>query len=199
MRFVFSAAAAAAVIALVACSSDGSSSGGSGGSLDCGWLASDNCWKTTAAVGCFDMKGDAPGTLSADNKTCTYANGKVVTFEQPLVLPIPTGATWSFTVTANGQQCLTFKKPNNDTMELTTSAGTVNETNSSVGLTVTCPNGTSYNAPPATELSLFKCDGGLLSFPGSEWSSSSAGTSTTVDFSLVGTRGDTSLVFTCQR
>ncbi len=57
----------------------GSSSKGSGGTLDCAWLAGDNCWKTTAsaALSCLPP-ADATGTLSADNATCTYATGQVV-------------------------------------------------------------------------------------------------------------------------
>ena len=79
----------------------GGSSGGSSASLDCAYLASDNCWKTTAAAASSCLPAESEiGMLSADGSTCTFATGDVVTFTPALVLPLPTATTptWNFTV-----------------------------------------------------------------------------------------------------
>jgi hypothetical protein len=199
MRIVLSAASAAIVVALFACSSsgNGSSAGGSSGTLDCAWLASDNCYKTTlAAAMCADAPGTpAGGTLSADGSTCTYANGKVVTFNPPLVLPLSDPPTWSFTVTMNGAMCMQYTNHPQQGIVLTTSAGTASESPAG-GMTITCPNGVSYTASGGNGLALLGCDGGITDLPGSIWGS----TATSVDLQLLGSGGTSAFaVFTCQR
>src|SRR5262249_44493283 len=102
------------------CGSSGGPSGPSG-TLDCAWLAGDNCWKTTAsaATSCLPPPSET-GTFSADKSTCTYASGPVVTFTPPLVLPIPnSGATWNFTVANGTAPCLTYKQGVDKAMTLT--------------------------------------------------------------------------------
>jgi hypothetical protein len=179
----------------------GSSSGGK--SLDCAYLASDNCWKTTAtaAASCVPAQSEV-GTFSADGKTCTYASGVVVTFTPALVLPLPTNGTqsWNFTVaTAAAATCLAYKDDGNGGITLTVQGQTVKETPvGALGLSLTCPDGTSYSNSNA--FSIFSCpDAGLLGgLPGSGWSS----TDTSVSFSLLAATSGSDLgqpVFNCQK
>ena len=85
----------------IACSSSNGGDGSPAASLDCAWLAGNNCWKSTIsdAQSCLPPK-DETGILSADMKSCTYASGAVVTFDQALVLPVPDEPMWNFTVTS---------------------------------------------------------------------------------------------------
>jgi hypothetical protein len=175
-------------------SSGGGSGGGPGGTLDCAWLSSDNCWKTTAAAAqsCLPASTEM-GTLSADNKTCTYASGATVTFDTALTLPLPADpsqVTWNFTVTKNGQSCFVFHQQNNqNNISMTTSAGTASV---AVGAdyTVSCPGGASYSASSSNVLSLLSCDAGVLGgFPGTTYES----TATSVWLSMLGAGGMQSL------
>ena len=88
MRLSF--AMLAAVPLGLGCSSGGDGSNTPSASLDCAWLAGNNCWKSTLAQAesCLPPKSES-GTLSADMKSCTYASGAVVTFDSALVLPVP--------------------------------------------------------------------------------------------------------------
>jgi hypothetical protein len=167
---------------VVACSS--SSSGLSGAPLDCNWLSSQNCWKTTvaAASSCLPATsvdggvGPGPqGKLSADGKTCTYpTGGAVVTFDSPLTFPLPDAshADWNFTVTTGSTQCMRFTQPGpQQGFTVATSAGTVSETVVGEGIQIRCPDGSEYAAQNA--LDLLSCTGGLSALPGDEWSSAS--------------------------
>ncbi len=179
----------------------GSSS--SGKKLDCAYLAGDNCWKTTAAAATSCLPADSEvGTLSADGKTCTYASGTVVTFASALVLPLPdTGSTnWNFTVTgADGQPCLAYKDDGNGGLTLTVQGQSVKEgAAGGLGVSLTCPDGTTYSNSNAFEL--FSCpDAGFLGgLPGATWSD----TSTSISLALLATSsgGDSGLsVFSCQK
>jgi len=183
------------VCAIASCSSSGSSEGSSA-SLDCNWLGKeDNCYKTTvaAATACLPAMGES-GTLSQDNRTCTYASGIVVTFDQALVLPIPNQAIWNFTVARQGQNCLRYEEPSDSSFRVTTSAGTFGESVTGLGLTVTCPDGTSFSN--SNGLDLLSCDGGFLGgLPGN----ASSGSDTTAVFSLIGTSGGATPVFDCRK
>lgn len=188
------------VLAMVAvgfgCSSGG---GGSSATLDCAWLAGDNCWKTTAdeALTCLPPATET-GVLSADNKTCTYASGAQVTFTPALVLPVPlSDAPWNVTITKGGVDCLHFENPNGG-FKLVVSGHTVTEGRSgATGLAVTCPDGTKYTNANALDLLNCGADGGLsiAGFPGNTWSS----TSTSVSLGLIGTTNDSLPLFDCQR
>lgn len=188
-----------AVVVVVIGSGCGSSGGGgSSGTLDCAWLAGDNCWKTTAddAVACLPPTTEI-GVLSADNKTCTYTSGAQVTFTPALVLPAPLSPAWNFTITKGGADCLHFENPN-DGFKLVVRGHTVTEARSGpAGIAVTCPDGTTYTTTNA--LALFNCgaDGGLsiAGFPGD----TSFSTSTSVSVGLLGTTNDSLPLFDCQR
>lgn len=171
--------------------------GSSDKSLDCAYLASDNCWKTTATDGtsCLPAAG-AMGTLSADNASCTYATGQTIMFTPALVLPLATGfKDWNFTVTTDGQDCLHYEE-NSGGFALTASADTVTETlTGTSGIDLTCPDGTSYANPNA--LALLNCPGGSAGgLPGNTTNS----TSTSVTFALINT-GSTQAItaFDCSR
>jgi hypothetical protein len=169
---------------------------GGGGSLDCAWLTGDNCWKSTtsAAQSCLPAS-DAQGTFSADNATCTYATGHVVTFTPPLTLPLPDDPTWNFTVAASGQTCLHYEQKANGDLSLTVGNQTFTEgASGAMGVRFTCPDGTSY--VNANAFDLFSCPEGLNGMPGCGWSSSDS----SVSFSLIGTSGSSGMpIFDCTK
>ncbi len=170
---------------------------GGGSTLDCAWLAGDNCWKATAdeAAACLPPTTET-GVLSADGKTCTYASGAQVTFTPALVLPVPNNADWNFTITNGGADCLHFE--NTTGLKLVVSGHTVTEGRSgAAGIQISCPDGTRY--ANANALDLLGCNadasvsfGGL---PGNSWSTSS----TSVSVGLVGTSASSLPLFKCQR
>ena len=165
----------------------GSSGSGPSGTLDCAWLAGDNCWKTTAsaAESCLPSSSET-GTFSADKSTCTYASGVVVTFTPPLALPVPnTGATWNFSVAKGGAACLAYKEDAGKAMTLTVMGQTFTESPSGAGINVRCPDGTSVGTSNA--LGLLSCPGGSFGgLPGIFW----AGTSTNLSVGLINTSSD---------
>ena len=55
------------------------------------------------------LRPRSPALLSADDATCTYASGAVVTFTPPLVFPISTDTNWNFTISNGGQDCLALR------------------------------------------------------------------------------------------
>jgi hypothetical protein len=123
---------------------------GSVGIFDCALVAGDNCWKTTIAAGAGCLPpGTAKGALSADDKTCTYATGTVVTFASPLFV----GATpnlSSFAIATGGSPCLRIDVLTNGSTS-TTSAGAVSlSVDKSAGmLTLTCPSGAAFTGAVA--------------------------------------------------
>lgn len=192
-----------AMLVLAVGSGCGGSSGGSSSTLDCAWLAGDNCWKMTAneAVACLPPTTET-GTLSADNKTCTYASGSQVTFTPALVFPIPLdNPAWNFTITKGGADCLHFENPS-DGFKLVVGGHTVTEGRSgALGISVSCPDGTT--ATNANAINLLDCgaDGGasLGGLPGNVSSSFSTSSSASVSVGLLGTSNDSLPLFDCQR
>jgi hypothetical protein len=182
-------------IALVVCVLAGCSSNKN---LDCAYLASENCWKTTAAeaMSCLPPDG-AVGVLAADNGSCTYATGQVVTFSPALTLPLPGSGKndWNFSLATNGAQCLHYQEDSGG-FSLTVGKDTVSEMEQSpMGIELVCPNGQGYSNSNA--LSLLSCPGGMFStLPGNATSS----TSTSVSFSLINTDSANAVtVFDCSR
>jgi len=185
--------AVALLFLTVACAS--SSSGASGPPIDCAWLSSDNCWKTTAAAAesCLPASG-ATGKLAADRKTCTYSTGQVVTFDSPLTLPLPDQPNFNFTITSGGATCFRFQQSSQQDFVLTTHAGSATVTAAGGGETIRCPDGTSYAASITQALSDLSCDAGPLGgLPGTSWSSSTG----SVTFTLLGTAGGGASVLSC--
>ena len=170
-------------------------------SLDCAWLEGDNCWKTTlsGATSCLPAAGDT-GVLAADGRTCTYASGHVVTFDEPLVLPLPIDGDvqFRFTVTAGGQACMRFVETEN-AMTLTVGDQIFEEqTTGGTNMRITCPDGSSYSNDNA--LDLLECRGDFFSslaiMPGTSWGSGN----TSVSFGLLGYSDEQALpIFSCQQ
>jgi hypothetical protein len=191
MRLSF--AILASVSLWIGCSSGGDGSNSTSASLDCAWLAGNNCWKSTLsqAESCLPPKSES-GTLSADGKSCTFASGAVVTFDSALALPVPDDPVWSFTVTSAGQPCLRFQDtPGGFT--LTVNGQTFTEAAAGLGLQVTCPDQTAFSNSNAFDL--LSCDGGFLGgLPGKAWSD----TSTSVSFNLIGGADGSASIFRCR-
>jgi hypothetical protein len=193
-----------AVVAVVGCAAAacGSSSDGTpstpAGTLDCAWLASNNCWKTTAnmATSCL-APAASTGTLSADKRTCTYAAGPVVTFAPALPLPLPDSPTWNVTVTSGGQSCLRYIEPDDGSITLEVKGQTYTEASAgTTGLKVTCPDGAVYTT--ANMFDLLSCSGGFLGgVADTAWTSST----TSASLSLINTSAssdDSVAVFDCR-
>jgi hypothetical protein len=170
-------------------STGGSGAGGNGAtsadSLDCAWLASENCWKTTAtsASSCLPPATEH-GVLNADNTSCTFASGAVVTFTQALVLPVPDSPTWNFTIANQGQTCLHYQETQTG-FTLTVGSQTVKEASTgALGLQITCPGGASFSDSNAFDLLNCDSDAGLFGgLPGNAYSETTTG----LIFGLIGT------------
>jgi hypothetical protein len=168
-------------------------------SLDCAWLEGNNCWKTTlaGATACVPAVGDT-GVLTADGSTCTYASGHVVTFDEPLILPVPNdGYYFRFTLTQNGQECLRFVETERS-MTVTVGGESVEQTTNGLRVGVTCPDGSSVSNGDA--FSLLECREDLLEalalVPGYSWASSD----TSLSFGLIGYTNEQGLpVFSCSQ
>ncbi|MET0790537.1 MAG: hypothetical protein ABW061_03370 [Polyangiaceae bacterium] len=175
----------ACVLGLVSLSTGCSSSDGAKASLDCAWLAGQNCWKTTAslATSCLPPKAET-GVLSADNSKCSYASGSVVTFAPPLVLPVPDSPNWNFTIANAAQPCLQYQESDTG-FKLTVGDQTVSEALSGpIGLQIECPGGATYSNSNAFDLLNCGSDAGVTfgGLPGNAYSD----TATSVSFSLIG-------------
>jgi len=164
-------------------SSDGEPAGG----LDCAWLASNNCWKTTisSAASCLPSTAES-GVLSADSRTCTYASGAVIAFATPLVLPIPDeeDRSWDFTITNQGQTCLHFQE-SETAFSLTVGSQTVAESSfGALGLQIECPAGDRYSNSNAFDLLSCNADSGAFfgGLPGNAYTHSGS----SITFSLLG-------------
>jgi hypothetical protein len=189
----------ALVVGVVAVGCGGSGGGGGPDTLTCAFLAGDNCWKATVAkaTSCLPAAGTT-GVLAADNASCTYATGQVVTFTSPLTLPLPQGAVaWNFNVTTNGAPCLHYADTASG-FDLTAGGDTVSELPGSGGsLELMCPDGTAYTNKNA--LALLSCPGANFGdLPGNTTSSSA----TSVTFGLINASASSTAsvtVFDCSR
>jgi hypothetical protein len=168
--------------------------------LTCAWLEGNNCWKTmlSGAVTCLPAEGDT-GVLAADGSSCMYASGHIVTFEEPLVLPVPDeNYYFRFNVTANGQQCLRYVETER-TMTVTVGGDqTFEQTSNGLGLRFTCPDGSSVSNDNAFDL--LECREDLLAaialMPGYSYGSGN----TSIGFGLLGYSEEQALsIFSCSR
>jgi hypothetical protein len=165
-----------------------------GAPLDCAWLASNNCWKTTVAAAASCVPDPSTrGTLSADGTTCTYASGTTVDFATPVVLPIDSEPPWHFTVTTAGQQCLTYDADPNSDLALNVQGMSISEKSAGLSLQITCPDGSQYAAPNAFDL--LQCDDFFTDAPGNE----DSGTDTSVSLGLLDGTSMPLQVFDCER
>lgn len=180
-------------LALVACVGEGEDPPRTPGpprALDCAWARGDNCFKSVvaAAAACLPPL-DAVGALSEDGRTCTFATGQTVTFDDPVRLPFPDGSrAWNFTVRANGRECLRVTEPDIRHWSVASPAGAVDFVATSASdATAICPDGSRFFAADWSELQL-SCaqDGPLGETPGAD---SSIYDDHSVTYRLTGTGG----------
>jgi hypothetical protein len=172
--------------------------------LDCDWAqTNENCWKpfVLAVDNCLGQ-GDAgpvrdaqPGVLSADRKSCTYANGTTIVGAVPIDQPITDASDdrpRSFVVQlASGQVCLRYDQ--SVYLEagvqgtVVGPSGTLKWNNDGTTLTITCPNG---NVVHGRNDSLLDC---LL--PGELPGYAYYNTDTTAFFQLL---GQTAPLYSCK-
>ena len=104
------------------------------------------------------------------------------------------GMSWDFTINgANGRPCLHYQDTATG-LTLVVGNQTVSETMyGTLGVRITCPDGTSVQTANATNL--LGCPGGLVVLPGLQWSSSDTFVTTT----LLGTGNTTLQLFDCRK
>jgi hypothetical protein len=176
---------AAAATLLTAC-------GAGTGSLDCAWLAEQNCWKTTlaAAASCVPGAGES-GAFLSDRKSCAYASGAQIVFTDAIAAPPPSSQRWNFTMLANGAGCIKLEQPDDGNSRITTQAGVVMLGPSGGDALVVCPDGSRYQGDLR---SLSACPGAPESIPAMVTSPSGGG----VSLSLRGAEGGQLHVFDCR-
>ena len=158
--------------------------GSSAGPLDCNWLASSNCWKTTLAGASTCLPYSiATGSFSTDRLTCLYSSGEQVTFTSAIPNPVPADQLWNFTLVSGSQTCIKLAQPDGSTFRLTTSGSDE---------VLTCPDGSKFAGNLAA---LINC-GSATNLPGRSASYASA----TASLSLLGGDSPNGAVhiFTCQ-
>jgi hypothetical protein len=122
------------------------------GVLDCAWVNDPkNCWRTfTAAVDtCLGnpVGASVRGSLSADDKTCTYpSGGRTIAYA---IAPKPDGgpdrADRDFTASNGGKDCLHYvERAAVTAFTATGPAGTVQFVAVGNDVTVTCPDGSRF-------------------------------------------------------
>jgi hypothetical protein len=180
------------------------SSAASGGTLDCSWAKSDNCWKSTVATakGCLppSTQGAPRGKLSADLTTCTYATGQTIAFARPVKVLAPMRLVLpNFALTSGGALCLQYEGSGSSSSVVTTPSGAYAASQDSGGknVTLTCPDGAKWSG---TTSSLDLCDNeapAISVLPSGSVSDAGVFTgSVAVDFG--GTSDGTTRVFDCE-
>jgi hypothetical protein len=163
--------------------------------LDCAWFTGDNCWKTLvqSAASCAPPEAET-GTLSEDGKSCTYAGGYDVTFDEPLTLPLDDFPPWNFVQKKDGAPCVTYDENPDSSLYLDVRGMQFKQVAVGFGAQFTCPDGSQFAAQNAFDV-FFECMTLFSEGPGSvaSWSGSS------VNFALLrGMPGPLS-VFDCSR
>lgn len=143
--------------------------GGDGGgaqALDCAWASSDqNCWLALVDhVATCAVPAEATGVFDATRTRCTYAEGWVVDFDEP----VPTAASgtypWRFTVSHDGTPCVRYAsaatEPGTVDLDVESGGQLVQATGSLADsrYTLTCPDGASYTT--TDPYSVLTCSGG---------------------------------------
>jgi hypothetical protein len=125
---------------LMSCSGGGGAA--SNGDMSCP-LQAESCWNSAVA----EAQACVPtttGTLGADNRTCTFGDGTVALFDQPLSFPIDfSSVNTSVTITKSGTQCARFVQNESIVnVTLTTASGAHKIVTTLSGVTLTCGDGT---------------------------------------------------------
>ncbi|HEY3359607.1 MAG TPA: hypothetical protein VGQ83_40530 [Polyangia bacterium] len=171
-------------LALLSCDPD------HGAEVSCTWFADDNCWRQSldAAQACAADPGTT-GTLSADGSQCTFPDGTLIVFENPVDLANMEGWELHLTITRSGADCLQLDERQAGGVTLTTSLGTFREEVSNTEVDLTCPDLTKVHIEA---LALLGC--GFENLPGvlTGWSA------TSLTVGLAGTGAQQGLtLFTC--
>ena len=137
-----------------------SCSGGGGADLTCEYLSDpDNCWAAAAAEAkaCLPASAQA-GLLAADRSSCSFSDGTVVVFDDPLPDDTEDLERFGFTIERDGAFCASFVDTFENRMELTGSGPTVvSQLHPGSRFEVDCGDGHSYEADFGL---LFECAAG---------------------------------------
>jgi hypothetical protein len=133
---------AALALAAAACSSDDAPT-----SIDCAWLARDNCWKASAAAATACTDGAATGALDATWTTCSYDDGAAVLFDPSASLSVSLAQPelWNFTVVSStATTCARYVQNGLTSGALTTRLGTLSLMLAGDPILLTCPDGSRF-------------------------------------------------------
>lgn len=178
-------------LAVAGCSGGDDSKDG-GAQVSCDWFVQDNCWKTAVAEANACVDGTLTGNVSSDTRTCSYADGTSIAFSNPLSGVANDNYVWDFSVTRQGQNCVTFKElgaTGDDGFLLRTASGEVREESVGLDVVFSCPSGERVRVDFMTA---FSC---LDKLPGIAWSSS-ASNGVSASLSLLGGASNDQL-FSC--
>lgn len=132
------------------------------GVLDCAWLHSRNCWKTSVVAAAACNPGSV-GTFSADRRSCSFDSGEQISFANGGFSNPP----YQFSIGS----CVTVAQPDAYTVRLTTGAGVVGVYGDPVARTleVTCPDGSSWLVDAGPQSPLLGCNWGEALLPDVGW------------------------------
>ena len=182
----------AAVLCLHACGEDVQSLPGT--EVGCGWFEVDNCYRASleATRDCLPPS-ESEGTLAADGKSCSYESGHRIIFTDPVELSAAgmSGKIWDFSLEWEGDFCMAFRLPDENTLVLESSLGSFRVEGSRAGLAMACPAGDLYKVSERDLL--LNCDDPEKILPSFTefWDESGVG------FRLSGTGGSPLLIFNC--
>jgi hypothetical protein len=183
-------------LALVGCTE---TTGGElpGEEIACDWFDDPtNCWRASLD----EVAGQLPpveqtGSLSADGKTCTYADGFELVFINPLDpqrLGQPDylkGFAWDIEARRDGDRVFAYREPSAQVLLIETQLGTFRLEADNPSVVLTCPDGKQYNVPLAGLL--VNCESEDLPAKIVNWDTAG------VLFALRGTGGPDLLMFHC--
>ncbi len=117
------------------------------------------------------------GTLNSAGTLCTYASGRTITFNVPLVVGTDQQSR-DFTLTVGGQQCLHYVETSDGSMTITGPSGKVLHevaSSQSGSATLSCPDGSTYQGDATSIMSCLDAafGGGLPGISTSESTNSS--------------------------
>jgi len=120
--------------------------------LDCAWATSDqNCWLALVDdIAVCAVPADAVGAFDPTRTRCTYAEGWVVDFDEPVPAAADGAYPWRFTVSHDGVACVRYANTSTEvgTVDLDVeSGGQLVHAEGSLAeprYTLTCPDGSDY-------------------------------------------------------
>jgi hypothetical protein len=121
----------------------------SGGKMTCELLADpDNCWAQTVAATAACLPSPATATLATDRRSCSFADGTRIVFDEALPYDYMDVERFAFTIEVDGATCARFEIGNEPTMELEAGPHSVHvEAEREGDYYLQCADGSSYSAP----------------------------------------------------